>query len=143
MPRRSKSKPVRSLTPVDIRPAGIDRPMGEKMPDTTMQEKKKRIAPRSPTEAAITCRPYGSTGAVRTADGVMRNFSSGGSYIETTDSYLSGTILIVRMVRYPSISLSIDEDECPRTICLAEVKWRQAVADETAIRYGIGLRYLD
>jgi hypothetical protein len=72
----------------------------------------------------------------------MRNFSSGGSYIETTDKYPSGTILIVRMLRYPSTPSSLD-DERPRSICLAEVKWRRAVADETAIRYGIGLRYLD
>jgi hypothetical protein len=117
--------------------------MGEKMPGTTIQNNKKRIAPRNHTDAVVTCRPYGSTGAVRTADGVMRNFSSGGSYIETTDSYPSGTILILRMVRYPSMPASIHDDERPRSICLAEVKWRRALADETAVRYGIGLRYLD
>lgn len=117
--------------------------MGEKMPGTTIQDNKKRIAPRNHTDAVVTCRPYGSTGAVRTADGVMRNFSSGGSYIETTDSYPSGTILILRMVRYPSIPASIEDNEHPRTICLAEVKWRRALADESAVRYGIGLRYLD
>jgi len=128
---------------VDLQPTGVDIFIGEQMPDMTMHNIKKRIAPRSLTDAAITCRPYGSTGAVRTSDGVMRNYSSGGSYIETTDSYPSGSILIVRMVRYPTMGSFLAEDDRPRSICLAEVKWRQVVADETVTRYGIGLRYLD
>ncbi len=102
----------------------------------------KRVAPRNPTEAAITCRPYTSS-AVRTSDGVMRNFSGSGSYIETTDRYRSGTILIMRMVRYPEIPPSIAAEERPRSICLAEVKWQQKLSDKTASRFGMGLRYLD
>ncbi len=103
----------------------------------------KRVAPRNPTEAAITCRPYASTGTIRASDGVMRNFSSQGSYIETSHNYKSGTILIMRMVRYPSMPSSLAAEERPRSICLAEVKWRQDLADDNAIRYGMGLRYLE
>lgn len=102
-----------------------------------------RVGPRSPIEAGITCRPYASSGATRASDGVMRNFSSGGSYIESSHKYKSGTILILRMVRYPTIPSSIPNEERPRSICLAKVKWQQELADHNAIRYGIGLKYLD
>ena len=73
----------------------------------------------------------------------MRNFSSEGSYIETSQNYGSGTVLILRTVRYPSMPSSMADEEQPRSICLAEVKWRQELAGENAIRFGMGLRYLD
>ncbi len=116
---------------------------GENMQNSMEKKTIERIAPRNPTEAAITCRPYASTGAIYSSAGVMRNFSSQGSYIETSRNYQSGTILILRMVRYPAIPPSIADEERPRSICLAEVKWRQELAGENAIGYGIGLRYLD
>ena len=103
----------------------------------------KRFVPRNPTEAVITCRPYTSSGAVLASDGVIRNFSSGGAYIETSYKYKSGTILIVRVVRYPNMPSSTADEDWPRSICLAEVKWRQELTDENAIRFGMGLRYLD
>jgi len=37
----------------------------------------------------------------------------------------------------------IADEERPRSICLADVKWRQELVDENVTRYGIGLRYLD
>ncbi len=73
----------------------------------------------------------------------MRNFSSGGSYIETSHKYKSGTILIVRTLRYLAMPPSIPNEEQPRSISLAEVKWLKELADENAIRFGMGLRNLD
>jgi len=73
----------------------------------------------------------------------MRNFSSEGSYIETSHKYKSGTILIMRMVRYPQIPSSLADEEKPRSICLAKVKWRKKLTDEDTFRFGIGLRYLN
>jgi hypothetical protein len=113
-----------------------------------MQEKMEkkeigRAAPRIATEAAIACRPFTSCGATHTADAVMRNFSEEGSYIETSHKFKLGTILHLRMVRYPPMPSSTAGETRPRSICLAEVKWRQELADETATRYGVGLRYLD
>ncbi|MDX2455283.1 hypothetical protein [Desulfosarcina sp.] len=113
------------------------------MQNTIEKKPIERVSPRNPTEAAITCRPYASTDTIYASAGVMRNFSSQGSYIETSHKYQSGTILIMRMVRYPAIPPSITDEERPRSICLAEVKWRQDLAGENAIGYGIGLRYLD
>lgn len=113
------------------------------MENTTQKKVIERVAPRNFTEAAITCRPYTSCGAICGADGIMRNFSSGGSYIETPHKYRSGTILIVRIVRYATMPSSKADEPRPRSICLAEVKWWQELIDENAIRYGIGLRYLE
>ena len=113
------------------------------MKNTPEIKKRTRAAPRNPTEAAISCRPYTSSGAVHLSDGVMRNFSSDGSYIETAHEFKSGTILIVRTLFYPSTASTMDEESRPRTICLAEVKWRQELADVNAVRFGMGLRYLD
>ena len=113
------------------------------MQGTTEKKSKKRAAPRNPTVAAITCWPHTSCGTICASDGVMRNFSSGGSYIETSHKYQSGTILIVRTLRYPPMPASMAYEEQPRSICLAEIKWQEELADDNAIRYGIGLRYLD
>ncbi len=114
---------------------------GEKI-QITMEEKR-RVVSRNPTEAAVTCRPFTSSGASHTADGVMRNFSNGGSYIETSSEFKLGTILHLRMVTYPHRPLSTGAEELPRSICLAEVKWRQEMVGENTIQYGLGLRYLD
>ncbi|MBR9984374.1 MAG: PilZ domain-containing protein [Desulfosarcina sp.] len=113
------------------------------MQETMKKKGTRRVSPRNPTEAAITCQPYASTGSIYASAGVMRNFSSQGSYIETSRKYKSGTILIMRMVRYPALPPSTADEDRPRSICLAEVKWRQELAGQNAIGYGIGLRYLD
>ena len=49
----------------------------------------------------------------------------------------------MRTLRYPTMPSFVVDEERPRSICLAEVKWLKELADENAIRYGIGLRYLD
>jgi len=102
-----------------------------------------RVAPRMATEAAITCQPFTSCGAAHTADAVMRNFSEEGSYIETSREFNLGTILHMRMVRYPPMTSFTAGETQPRSICLAEVKWQQDVADDNDVRFGMGLRYLD
>lgn len=113
------------------------------MDNQIKQKMIQRAAPRSPTEAAITCRPYVSRRVVQTADGVMLNFSRLGSYVETSGKYEFGTILIVRMLRYPPVISALESDNQPRTICLAEVKWCRELANGNGNRYGMGLKYLD
>ncbi|WP_372682260.1 hypothetical protein [Desulfosarcina sp.] len=103
----------------------------------------RRTASRNLTEAAITCRPYTSTCTISASKGVMRNFSGEGSYIETSHEFKSGTILLMRMVGYPPIHCSVADEEKPRSICLAEVRWQKRLADENAFRFGTGLRYLN
>lgn len=109
-----------------------------------MQEKeKRRVASRNPTEGVIACQPFNSCGPIHTVDGVMRNFSEEGSYIETSREFTLGTILHLRMVHYPPRSLSQTAETLPRSNCLAEVKWRKEMVGENTIQYGFGLRYLD
>ena len=108
-----------------------------------IKKEKRGKGSRNPTEAVVACRPFTSSGATRTADGVMRNFSKEGSYIESSSEFNLGTILHLRMVRYPPRSPSHGVDIQPRSICLAEVKWRKEMIGEKPIQYGFGLRYLD
>lgn len=110
---------------------------------TAKKNEKQRADSRSLSEATSTCRPYSSSSAFRESDGIMRSFSSEGSYIETTGKYNSGTILIVRMVRYPKMKPALTNKEQPRSFCLAEVKWCQELSDVYSNRYGIGLKYLN
>ncbi len=109
---------------------------------TTIKDKR-TDAPRTATLAAVTCRPFASSGATHTADGVIRNYSGKGVYMETSHRFNSGTILHLRIVEYPPESLRLGDDVRPRSICLAEVKWRQELADASGLQYGLGLRYLD
>ena len=113
------------------------------MEETLERKIIERSALRSLTEAVITCRLFTSSGTTRSSDGVIHNFSSQGSYIETTGKYRTGTILIVRMVGNPYISESMVDEFRPRSICLAEVRWQQQLVDENLVRYGMGLKYLD
>ena len=76
-------------------------PHGGKMQEVMEKKEIERAAPRNATEAAITCRPFASNGDVCALDGVMRDFSSQGSYIEMSQKFEPGAILIMRTVRYP------------------------------------------
>ena len=109
---------------------------------TIEQKEKRRVASRNPTEVVIACRQFSSNGAAHTADGVMRNYSENGFYIETSHGFNLGTILHIRMVHYPPCPPSLAAEELPRSICLAEIKWRQEMVSENTIQYGFGLRYL-
>jgi hypothetical protein len=107
-----------------------------------MIKARKRTQPRNPTEAAITCRPFTSI-AIQASDGVIRNFSSGGFYIETSGNFKAGTILFVRTTsRSPALS-SLTTGDGLRSISLAEIKWVQEIAYESTTRYGLGMRYLE
>jgi len=102
-----------------------------------------RVAPRNSTSVAVHCRPYVSSGNVRAADGIMQNFSTDGACIETTCPFKPGTILIVRMLRYPSEGIDSAGNDWPRTMGLAEVKWYQAHETDDGVRHAMGIRYLD
>ncbi len=104
---------------------------------------KRRSESRYPTEAAVVCRPFHSSGSTTTADAVMRNFSKSGSYIESAHALKIGTIIQLRMVQYPSLLETLDWDDRPRCTGLAAVKWRYKLTDEIDGPIGFGLQYLD
>ena len=105
-------------------------------------ENKKRIFLRDPIEADILCRPLitGSTGQI--TQGLMRNYSCQGAYIESNRKYRPGTILIIRIVNFPVMPAQKKKETEPRSFGLAEVKWHSELIEEKDTRYGIGLRYL-
>ncbi|BBO90558.1 hypothetical protein [Desulfosarcina ovata] len=107
----------------------------------TEQKNDPRIIKRSPTEVAVICSPFTSSGMNSATDGVMYNFSTHGSYLEARKKFNTGTILIVRTVGHKKVSLS-KEDANPRLIGLAEIKWLKRIDDKEKHRYGIGLQYI-
>jgi hypothetical protein len=118
-------------------------PLVKKMQHKMEEKEIARVSSRNSIETAITCRPYLSTGAICASDGIMRNFSIQGAYIETSHNYQFGTILIMQIMCYPRMGECMGDGDWPPSICLAEVKWRQELIDENSVRYGMGLRYLD
>lgn len=107
----------------------------------TRLQSSKRIEPRNPITAAIACRPF-SGGFFQTSDGIMRNFSKGGAYIETSGKFKRGTLVLVRTtVSLNSSSPSLPA-KGPRSISLAIVQWVRDIAGEAVSRYGMGLKYL-
>ena len=97
---------------------------------------------RYPIKADVVCQPYGSTWNPCLARGVMRNFSSQGSYVEIDRQFKSGTILIVRTIGTRSSSV-VGKAGKVRSICLGEIKWRQDLENENSRRYGMGLKFLE
>ena len=102
-----------------------------------------RKSERRRTAVAIVCQPYSSSRAERTVDGVMRNLSNGGFYMETRHPFKNGSILIVRTRGGPPEPSWRVESPRPRSISLAEIRWRRELAEDAEVRYGLGLRYLD
>jgi len=106
------------------------------------QKRDLRLAARQPTEVAVTCRPFTSSGVDTITDGVMVNFSNQGSYVEAREKFKTGTILVVRTVGGIKASPSVENGQ-PRSISLAEIKWLSKKDGKDGRRYGLGLRYLD
>lgn len=101
-----------------------------------------RLANRMTVEAAVLCRPYASSAGCHAVDGIMRNFSNQGIYVETHRKFEPGSILVVRMIRLGNSPRKMIAGY-PRTICLGEVKWLRKDSGCQPIRYGMGIRYLD
>ena len=57
------------------------------------QKRDLRLTERQPTEVAVTCRPFTSSGVDTITDGVMVNFSNQGSYVEAREKFKAGLIL--------------------------------------------------
>jgi hypothetical protein len=103
----------------------------------------KRAFSRIYVKTEVTCRSFAGRIDVRTSDGILRNFSADGAYIESSDPYVPGSIIVLNMIHFPSLPLYLTEEISPRSSCLAEVRWKQELTDFEVFRYGVGLRYLD
>jgi hypothetical protein len=113
------------------------------MKSTLRAVNEKRWSTRNLANIGIVCQPYSSASNIRRCTGVLRNYSNGGIYIEAPHDYKSGTILVIRTNHSAQPSSTAPSGEGVRTICLAEVKWRQDLSDQQTTRYGMGLKYLN
>ena len=112
------------------------------MQNTFAIKTQRRTQDRGLTNACITCRSFTSD-IIQASDGIMRNYSNSGGYIETSRKFSLGTVLVVRMTRCPGMGSSFAAEEGLRTIGLAQVKWMQELADKNTARYGMGIEYFE
>ena len=68
---------------------------GEEKHLAMKEKEERRVASRNRAEAFVACRPFTCGDADHTADGVVRNFSEGGSYIESSRDFKLGTLFFV------------------------------------------------
>jgi hypothetical protein len=106
------------------------------------QTDKRRSTRRNPIKATFVCRPFTSSKPDQALDAIMRNYSSNGSYVETSKAFNLGTILHLRLVNFLEKSTCMPTENQPRSICLAEAKWLQELADTETHRYDLGLKNL-
>ena len=120
-----------------------DRHHGEIRGDKKEEIIVERSSLRISAGVTIKCFAHSSCGVADPVDGVMCNFSNQGCCIETSCAFEAGTILLVRVEKYGCTPSSMTDVLLPRSICLAEVKWRRRLIDKNAIRFGMGLRFLE
>ena len=112
------------------------------MKDKTPQLNRQRDSHRITTKTTVQCQLYSSACNIKTVKGVMNNFSNSGYYIETSEQYKPGNILLVKVINYQSNSNFDHEGKQPRSVSLATVKWNNRISSDD-IRFGIGLKYLE
>ena len=105
----------------------------------------KRRSVRQKTDTPIDCRLMTTGFDVCRMDGVMRNYSAIGTYIESRCGFSKGSLLMVRVVKYPDCTHDPGKDPASlRAHGLAEVKWVRRLEDRPAATgcYGLGLHYI-
>lgn len=71
------------------------------------------------------------------------NFSSSGMFFMSNRPLHKGTTIYIRTENNPPSETNGNEDTGQlRTITLAQVKWCKPVAEHSAFRFGIGVKYL-
>ena len=103
----------------------------------------KRVSMRKPARAPIDCCLLSSREDAWHIDGVLRNFSPKGAYIESKCNCRKGSVLIVRILEYPREEISSNSQVVIRSVGLAEVKWVHPMGGIYEKGYGIGLKYLN
>ena len=100
----------------------------------------RRYFPRHCTRTTVSCRAFTSDIPESGIEGNVINFSDDGFYMETRRKYPVDSTLFIRVTRYSKKKAS--DRIGPKSLCLAQVRWRCEVNDQHAVRYGMGLRYI-
>jgi hypothetical protein len=75
-------------------------------------------------------------------EGVLRNYSDNGVYIELHDGLAPGTYVLVQIEKIYRIHYPKVPGECLRMNSIAEVKWCREIQAGFDQFYGAGLKYL-
>lgn len=109
-----------------------------------MQEEEmvdKRQDNRSGVAVSIDCQPFSLVYETDQNEGILRNYSDEGAYVELPRSYHKGNILLMRLLEESPTVLDEEVGTC-RSMSLAEVKWVRPIEGVGPPRYGIGLKML-
>lgn len=101
----------------------------------------KRQDNRSGVAVSIDCKPFSLVYETDLSEGILRNYSDEGAYVELPRPYNKGNILMMRLLEESPASLDEEVGTC-RPLSLAEVKWVRHIEDVGPPRYGIGLKML-
>jgi hypothetical protein len=101
----------------------------------------KRQDNRSGVAVSIDCQPFSLVYETHQSEGILRNYSEEGAYVELPRPYNKGNILMMRLLE-ESPSVLDDEVGTCRSLSLAEVKWVRHIEGVGPPRYGIGLKML-
>lgn len=102
----------------------------------------RRYFPRHRTQTIVSCSAFTSNVPESGIEGNVINFSDDGFYMETRCKYPVTTILLIRVIHYSKRMTRTSDQIGPKSLCLAQVRWRREVNGQYSIRYGMGLRYL-
>lgn len=101
----------------------------------------KRQDNRSGVAVSIDCQPFSLVYETYQSEGILRNYSDEGAYVELPRSYYKGNILMMRLLEESPTPLDDAAGTC-RPMSLAEVKWVRHIEGVGPPRYGIGLKML-
>jgi len=99
----------------------------------------KRATRRHPISTSIVCRHLNTAIAGSSFDGVMKNCSIHGVYVELAARCEVGTFLVIRVT---GGSGGYSKDEGFQSLSVAEVKWSRLIPAEGEARYATGLKYV-
>ena len=102
----------------------------------------KRYFLRHRTQTTVSCNAFTSDISEVGIEGNVTNFGEDGFYMETYFAYPVTTTLLIRVTHYPKRKTRAADSIGPKSLCLAQVRWRREVKDQDVVRHGMGLRYI-
>ena len=103
-------------------------------------DKEKRIHERHNCEAKIKWSYFNKD---KFFDATIYNFSRNGIYFETSDEIKLKANIFIRLDILLSGNMSLDDNECLRTVALGEVKWCNQLSAKDVRYFGVGFRHYE
>jgi len=75
-------------------------------------------------------------------NGELLNFSQKGFYFETSEAIKTGATIFIQFTDYFPETLSSNDKELLRNVCLGEVIHCEEILKDDSTRYGVGIKYI-